>query len=129
MYPIAFNVIISANMPKGLGTQIVAGLLGLLFVVGLVLLGRRLGQDLRSRFFGDTRTKQQQITPTPADIAFITPTPDVVSGTRVYKLPQDRSQVVAQTKGGIEEIPATGAETLILSSLLLPAGLYLRRKF
>ncbi|NCN58367.1 hypothetical protein COW99_02390 [Candidatus Roizmanbacteria bacterium CG22_combo_CG10-13_8_21_14_all_38_20] len=116
-------------MPKGFGTQVVAGILGLLFVVGLVLLGRRLGQDLRTRFFGETRTKQQQITPTPADIAFITPTPGVeISGTRVYSLPQNKSQVVTQTKGGIQEIPKTGAETLLLSSLLLPAGWYIRRK-
>lgn len=111
--------IISYNMSKGLGTQIVAGILGLLFIVGLVLLGKRLGQDLRVRFFGDTRTKQLQITPTPADIAFITPTPRAeISTTRVYTV----------GKGGVREIPKTGAETLLISSLLLPAGLYLRRK-
>jgi len=51
-----------------------------------------------------------------------------ISGTRVYSLPQNKSQVVTQTKGGIQEIPKTGAETLLLSSLLLPAGWYIRRK-
>jgi len=135
LYPIAYGAIILPTMPKGFGTQIVAGILGLLFVIGLVLLGRRLGQDLRSRFFGDTRTKQQQITPTPAHIAFITPTPKIVDGTKVYTLPQNKEGVARTTKGGIvttqngvTEIPKTGAETLMLSSLLLPAGYYLRRK-
>lgn len=114
-------------MPKGLGTQIVAGILGLLFVIGLVLLGRRLGQDLRERFLASRgKVQNEKISPTPPlnKLVGLSPTPKEIS----QKGDILTTQTVSSTKGGLQEIPRTGAESLLLTSFLLPAGYYLRKR-
>jgi hypothetical protein len=115
-------------MPKGLGTQIIAGILGLLFVVGLVLLGRRLGQDLRTRFLAQRgENAQDQSTPN------ATPTPTKTPAFQALEKRKGDTLAAQSTgiKGDIDakEIPRTGPETLLLTSLLLPTGIYLRKKF
>ena len=111
-------------MPKGLGTQVIAGILGLLFVVGLVLLGRRLGQDLRTRFLASRGNNVEE----PEILADATAAPTKTPAFQAL----DRIKgdtLAAQTKGDIKEIPKTGPESLIITTLLLPAGIYLRKKF
>lgn len=113
-------------MPKGLGTQIIAGVLGLLFVIGLVLLGRRLGQDLRTRFAQSREETETTVTPSPPlnELVGISPTPSDSSD-----LDSSGQTLSTQTKGGTQEIPKTGAETLLFSSLFLPIGYYLRKSY
>lgn len=116
-------------MPRGLGTQIIAGILGLLFVVGLVFVGRKIGEDLKKRFASQRQDRQvqAQVTPTSpplSELVGISPSPIPAEGEIIAAVsPQDRV-----TKGGVKEIPRTGAESLLLITFLIPAGIYLRKK-
>lgn len=113
-------------MPKGLGTQIIAAILGILFVIGLILLGRKIGQDLRNRFLAQRGDQTKgQITPTPSPS---------LNNLVVIKKDENKQKTgetlstSTQTKGGVTEIPKTGAESLIFTTLLIPAGYYLRKR-
>lgn len=116
-------------MPKGLGTQIIAGIFGLLFVIGLVFVGRKIGEDLRKRFASQRQDKEVQakVTPTSpplSELVGISPSPAPKEGDIIAAVsPQD-----GVTKGGVKEIPRTGAGSLFLATLLIPAGIYLRKK-
>jgi hypothetical protein len=115
-------------MPKGLGTQIVAGILGLLFIIGLVLLGRKIGQDLKSRFLAKEGSKiEKSITPTPPLNALIGISPTAAE--KITHNSKSKGEAIStQTKGEVKEIPKTGSEYILLTTLLIPAGYYLRKK-
>lgn len=107
-------------MPKGLGTQIIAGILGLLFVIALVFVGRKIGEDLKKRFAFQRKDQeiQAEITPTPlplSELVGISPSPA-----------QEEGDIIAAVS--VEEIPRTGAESVLITTLLIPAGCYLRKK-
>lgn len=102
--------------------QIIALVLGLVFIVGFVLFAQRLGQFLRNRQ-QQAKVASGAVTPTPSTPSkvLISPTPTLtVSG-------QNRQPV--RTTGQPATIPQTGPELMLLGGLgsLLASGFMLRR--
>lgn len=117
-------------MPKGFGTQIIAGVLGLLFVVGLVLLGRRIGQDLKNRYLAQNQSKET-ITPTPLpfqEVIGINPTLNQKKGEIISSITSQNENATVSSKGNIQEIPQTGSEIFLFPAIFIPLAFYLRKK-
>lgn len=117
-------------MPEGLGAQITAGILGLLFVIGLVFLGRRIGQDLKKKFLTGNQNQEQQekISPTLSENELVAISPKITPGTKGEITSTAVYTKKTDSKGGVNEIPRSGAGTILLAGLLIPAGIYLRKK-
>ncbi|MBI3282878.1 LPXTG cell wall anchor domain-containing protein [Candidatus Curtissbacteria bacterium] len=101
--------------------QIIALVLGLIFIIGFVVLASRIGQFLANRG-QTTRVASGQISPTPSpssNIVKASPTP--------VHLPQSREPVTMEKRP--DSIPNTGIETDLLAALggLLGAGTFLHR--
>lgn len=96
--------------------QIIALVLGIVFIVGFILFAQRLGQFLRDRQ-QQNKVASEKISPTP--------TPKVVTFT-VSPTPMIYKANSTQPKS----IPSTGPETPLLLSLfgLLAGGILLRKK-
>ncbi len=104
--------------------QIIALILGVIFIVGFILFAQRLGQFLRSRQQG-SKVQNVQITPTPTPMQGFKVATDRSTNEPTY----DKPGVISGGKSPTT-VPQTGPETILLPSLvtLLGAGMYLRSK-
>lgn len=102
--------------------QVIALVLGLVFIVGFVLFAQRLGQFLRDRQQKKSEVSgvATSLSPTPV-VAYPSPTP--------YTIAQAKPKQPLTLRQEPAKIPSTGPETILLGafSSLLGGGYLLRR--
>lgn len=99
------------------GIRVASIIIGIIFIIGLVVVANRFAGQIRSKL-KNTKVISSTITPSPEEKS------------------ETFSQIIGETKGeitytapSVEQIPDTGAETLIIPSLfsLLTIGFFLRK--
>lgn len=105
--------------------QLIALILGIIFIIGFILFAQRLGNFLRNRQNQDkttnTASKMMQLSPTPVN------TIDRLNGSARIATPTPIRIATAPSKPG--QIPQTGLETPFIMSVgsLLGIGVILRK--
>ena len=104
--------------------QLIALVLGIVFIVGFVFFAQRLGTYLRSRSVGN-KIASETITPTPEPIVSVSPIATPTPAVMVQKPIKTGTMKQQPSK-----IPQTGMETAILPLIAggFGAGLFLRTR-
>ncbi len=104
--------------------QLIALVLGIVFIVGFVFFAQRLGTYLRSRSTG-SKIASESVTPSPEPVVSVVPTAVPTKAVLVQK-----STSPGFTKQSPSKIPQTGIESAILPLLAggFGVGFYLRTR-
>ena len=101
------------------GIRIASIIIGIIFIIGLIVVANRFGGQIRQKL-QTTEVASSTITPSPKE----------------KEQPETFGQIINESKGeitytapSVEQIPDTGAETLIIPGLvsLFGLGLYFRK--